>query len=101
MSEIKTRAEAREASILKWVDIRKRIEEIQNDIERMCGFCFIAKEKVKEVHVYRCTLCDADVKKLCDKYITEERLIVNPLYEAWEKTDNLLNQIRSLPVDLK
>lgn len=101
MSEIKTRAEAKEASIEKWADILQRIEELQNDVERMCGFCELAKEKAKNVKVYRCTVCEPDAKKLCDEYITEESLITDPLFEAGAKTDILLNKIRSLPVDLK
>jgi len=101
MSEIKTRAEALNASIEKWVDIRERIEGLQNDVDRMCGFCELAKKKAKDVHVFRCNLCEPDAKKLCEEYITDERLISNPLYGAWEKTDNLLAHLRSLPVDLK
>ena len=101
MSEITSRAEALKASIAKWVDIRERIEGIQNDIETMCGFCELAKKKTEGVLGVGCKFCEADAKKLCEEYITEERLIVNPLFEAWEKTDMLLKQLRSLPVDLK
>ena len=101
MSEIKTRAEAREASIEKWADILIRIEGLQDDVDRMCGFCDLAKGKAGGIHIFRCKLCEPDAKKLCEEYITEERLIVNPLFEVWEKTDTLLTHIRSLPVDLK
>ena len=101
MSEIKTRAEAREASIEKWADILERIERIQLDAETMCGFCDLAKGKAGEIHIFRCKLCEPDVRKLCDEYITEERLITDPLFEAYQKTNTLLDKIRSLPVDLK
>ena len=101
MSEIKTRAEAKEASIEKWANIRERIERIQTDVEKMCGFCDLAKSRQKKIRIFRCKLCEPDVRKLCDEYITEERLITDPLVEAWAKTDILLTQLRSLPVDLK
>ena len=101
MSEVKTRAEARESSIEKWADIRERIDKIQTDMERMCGFCLLARDKAKKVNEFRCKHCEPDAKKLCDDYITDEKFIVSPLCEAWENTDNLLNKIRSLPVDLK
>ena len=101
MSDVKTRAEARLKSIEKWIDIRERIEGLQNDVDRMCGFCYLAKSRQKKIRVFRCELCEPDVRKLCDDHITEERLITAPLYEAWEKTDILLTQLRSLPVDLK
>jgi len=102
MIEIKTRAEALNASIEKWVDIRERIEGLQNDVDRMCGFCELARSRqIEKPRVFRCFLCDPDVKKLCEEYIKDERLISNPLYGAWEKTDNLLAHLRSLPVDLK
>ena len=94
-------ARAFQINALKWVDIREGIESLQTDIERMCGFCHLAKEKAKDTMFFRCTFCEPDAKKLCDEYITDEKFIVSPLYEAWENTDNLLNKIRSLPVDLK
>ena len=102
MSEVKTRVEALNASIEKWVDILRRIEGLQNDIDRMCGFCYLAKSRqIEKPRIFRCNLCEPDAKKLCKEYIAEERLIMNPLFEAWEKTDNLLTHLRSLPVDLK
>ena len=103
MSEITNRAEAKEASLKKWFDVRERIEKIQTDIDSMCGFCYLAKGKAegKEPKVFKCVVCEPDARKLCEEYISEKRLILNPLYEAWEKTDNLLAHLRSLPVDLK
>ena len=101
MSEIKTRAEAKKASIEKWEDILTRIGRLQNNVDTMCGFCYLAKSRQKKIRVFRCELCEPDVRKLCDKYITEKRLITDPLFEAYQKTDTLLDKIRSLSVDLK
>ena len=101
MSEIKTRAEAKEKSIEKWADILQRINIIQVDAETMCGFCDLAKGKAGGIHTFRCKLCEPDARKLCEDYIGEERLIMNPLEEAYQKTNTLLDKIRSLPVDLK
>ena len=101
MSEIKTRAEAKEASLKKWFDILKRIESLQVDVDTMCGFCDLAKSRQKNIRVFRCYLCETDVRKLCDEYITEERLITHTLETAYDYTDTLLRKIRSLPVDLK
>ena len=107
MSEIKTRAEAKEASVKKWADILTRIGRLQNDIDRMCGFCELAQNKAsaQKVKEWRCFHCEPDAKKLCEEYITgPERslgILVNSLEDAYQKTDNLLKQIRSLPVDLK
>ena len=101
MSEIKTRAEAKEASIEKWVDILERIESLQGDVYTMCGFCDLAKGKAGGIHSFRCKLCEPDAKKLCEKYITERRLITDPLEWVYQKTNTLLDKIRSLPVDLK
>ena len=67
----------------------------------MCGFCDLARSRQKEIRVFRCELCEPDIRKLCDKYITEQRLIPDPLEDAYNKTDKLLNEIRLLPVDLK
>ena len=103
MSEIKTRAEAKEASIEKWVDILTRIGNLQSDIDTMCGFCDLARDKAegKEPPVFKCAVCEPDAKKLCEEYITGGFLITEPLSNAWMKTNILLTQIRSLPVDLK
>ena len=101
MSEINNRAEAKEASIEKWDEIIERIEKIQTDVERMCGFCLLADNKAKKVNEFKCKHCEPDAKKLCEKYITEGGLIRDPLNTAYENTDTLLRKIRSLPVDLK
>ena len=102
MSETKTRVEAREASIEKWADILQRIERLQMDIQTMCGFCYLAKNRrIEKPRIFRCSLCEPDAKKLCEEYITGEMLIVNPLEEAYQETNTLLEKIRSLPVDLK
>ena len=107
MSEIKTRAEAREASIEKWEDILTRIGRLQNDVDRMCGFCDLAQNKAsaQKNKEWRCIHCEPDAKKLCDEYITGSEngfgILVNSIEDAYQKTDNLLKQIRSLPVDLK
>ena len=107
MSEIKTRAEAKEASMEKWADILTRIGRIQSDIDTKCGFCELAQNKAsaQKVKEWRCIHCEPDAKKLCVEYITgPERglgILVNSIERAYQKTDNLLKQIISLPVDLK
>ena len=101
MSEIKTRAEAKEASIEKWFDILTRIGKIINDIDKMCGFCDLALHKANESLMLKCYSCEPDAKKLCEKYITDSGQLMKPLLEACQKTNTLLNEIRSLPVDLK
>jgi len=102
MSEITNRAEALNASIEKWVDIRERIEGLKNDVERLCGFCELARSRqIEKPRVFRCFLCEPDAKKLCKEYINEGRLIPDALNTAYDYTDTLLKRIRSLPVDLK
>ena len=101
MTEIKTRLEAKKASIEKWRDILTRIEKIQADVESNCGFCTLAKSKTKEPKFCRCPSCEPDAEKLCRKYITDDQLIPNPLNVAWYQTTHLLNQIKALPDVLK
>ena len=103
MTKIKTRLEAKTASIKKWNDILTRIEKIRVDTESNCGFCNLAQYKSKKsgTKIYRCTFCEADAEKLCRRYITDDRLIVDSLTEAWDVTTRLLNQILALPDVLK
>ena len=101
MFVITNRAEAKEASLLKWEDVLTRIGGIQNDIDTMCGFCLLAKEKANKVKKWRCNLCEPDAKKLCEEYVTGSRMLYDSLEDAYKKTHMLLTQIRSLPVDLK
>ena len=99
MTKIKTRAEAKKASIKKWGDIVTRIEKLQYDVTSNCGFCTLAKDKVKkdDTKLYRCTFCEPDAEKLCRDYITDDRLITIHLSEALTETYNLIKKIISLP----
>ena len=101
--KIKTRIEARTASIEKWEPLAIRLEELQNEVESMCGFCDLAQYKTegKEPKVYRCRLCESDAEKLCCEYITDDQLITNPLTEAKNLIYRLIKEIKALPDVLK
>lgn len=103
MTAPKTRIEAREASVKKWVDILDRLEKIANDIDTMCGFCDLAQLRSEglERKVFRCKVCEPDAKKLCEDYITDDRLTTNSIDETIEKTNTLLTNLKNLPDVLK
>ena len=103
MTKIKTRLEAKKASIKKWDTILTRIEKLQGDVSENCGFCKLAADKAKKksITVYRCTFCEPDAEKLCRKYITDDRLIVDPLSEAYDQIISLTKNLRLLPDVLK
>ena len=98
-TKIKTRIEAKKASMKKWASILKRLEKLQGDVTRNCGFCNLAKYKTKgkDLNVYRCQFCEPDAEKLCRAYITNDQIITKPLREAWDQTQRLLNKIKALP----
>ena len=103
MTKIKTRLEAKTASIEKWGDILTRIEKLKVDVESNCGFCDLAqyKTKVKDSKIFKCKVCETDIEMLCRDYITDDRRITIPLSEAYTETYNLIKKIRSLPTVLK
>ena len=80
MTKIKTRLEARKASVEKWIKLQGDFIEFENDIDEMCGFCKLAAGKVpKSVgkgYIYKCQYCEPDARELCESYMTaDDRLI--------------------------
>ena len=97
MTKIKTRLEAREASVAKWIEIQEKVLEARNLVDQNCGFCLLAKSK--SVSKFRCPHCEPDVEKLCKEYITDGGLqsIMNPLAKASDLIVELKDKIVNLP----
>ena len=97
MTEIKTRIEARKASVDKWIEIQEKVLEVRNLVDEDCGFCLLARTKAERE--FQCKHCEPDAEKLCNEYITDgtEKSIMNALTKASDLIVELKDKIVNLP----
>ena len=99
---IKTRADARKASIDKWDKLLSEFTELENDVDDQCGFCWLARNNVpedtKNKNSVKCRYCEPDAERLCLKYMTgDEALIAHAVTSLRQLMLDLKDELGALP----
>ena len=102
MTNVKTRIEAKKASIEKWRKINEDIDKLGKKVENFCGFCLLGKKNVpKSVgngFIHKCNYCEPDARRLCEEYITaNDQRIPMKIAELKQEAFDILNKIKALP----
>ena len=100
---IKTRADARRASSDKWAKILEEITELENDVDSLCGYCWLAINKVPEKtdkkYSVKCKYCEPDAERLCLEYMTGSEASINQAFIKFRRCiSTLKDKVVAWPV---